>query len=106
MNNYIERALKLKNQNFNKYFAKFINYLVPIVVSYRLYWEKSFKRYKEHHPSIRNNNYSSKFAHLLEKITCLVPMERIMHVLYCSKKGTCLETLERVYIYTEATTDS
>jgi len=29
-----------------------------------------------------------------------------MDVLYCSKKGICLETFERVHIYTESTTDN
>jgi len=33
-------------------------------------------------------------------------MGSIMHVLYCNKKGTCLDTVERVHIYTEATTDN
>jgi hypothetical protein len=80
MNNSVERTLKSKNQNFNKYLARFINYLVLIVVSLRRpYWEKSFKRYKEHHPSFRNN-YSSKFAHLLEKSHMFGHMEGIMHV--------------------------
>ena len=85
----------------------FINYLVLIVVSlHRPYWKKSFKGYKEHHPSFRNNNYPSKFAHLPEKCHMFGHIESIMHVLYCNKEGTCLRTVERVHIYTEATTDS
>jgi hypothetical protein len=33
-------------------------------------------------------------------------MESIVHYLYFNKEGTCLETLERVHIYTEATIDN
>jgi len=57
-----------------------MNYLVLIVVSlHRPCWKKSFKRYLEHHPSYRNN-YSSKFAHLLEKFHMFGHMESIKHV--------------------------
>jgi hypothetical protein len=98
MNTSIERTLKSKNKNFNKYLARFINYLLLIVVNLRRpYWEKSFKRHKEHHPSFRNNNYSSKFAHLLEKCHTFGHMESIMHVLYWNTKGTWLDTVERVH---------
>jgi hypothetical protein len=58
-------------------------------------------RFKEHLLSFKNNNYTSKFLHLLETGHAFGKIDDIMEILYYDKKGRHLDTMERYYIYRE-----
>jgi hypothetical protein len=68
--------------------------------------EPNFK-YKENHPSFRNNNTSPKFTQRLpEDRHTFGPMDSIMDILSFNRKGIHLDITERFYIYREATVNN
>jgi hypothetical protein len=61
-------------------------------------------RYKEHKTAFQTNNRNYSFArHLNDTGHSFGPIDEIMQVLQCHKKGTHLNTTEHFYIHTEAT---
>jgi hypothetical protein len=61
------------------------------------------KRYQEYRNAFRNNNQNYSFAkHLNETAHSFGPMNKVMQILQCQRKGTHLNTIERYHIYTEA----
>ena len=64
-------------------------------------------RYKEHKTAFRNNNLSYSFAkHLNESAHSFGPMNKIMQIIQCHKKGPHLNTIERFHIHTAAMSDT
>jgi hypothetical protein len=60
-------------------------------------------RYKEHKTAFKNNNLNYSFAkHLKEAAHFFSPMNEVMQILHCHRKGAHLNTIERFHIYTEA----
>ena len=56
--------------------------------------------YKEHEIAFQNNSHTSSFAeHLNEEAHSFGPMNSIMQVLHCHKKGAHLNTIERFRIH-------
>jgi len=65
------------------------------------------KRYNEHKRAFRNNSHSSKFAqHLNEHTNSFGAINDIMQILHYQKKGPNLNTRERFYIHTKATSNN
>ena len=60
------------------------------------------KRYQEHFHDYKYNKYKSKYAtHLLENHHSIGPMQETMHILYTTKKGHLMNTIEKFHIYKE-----
>jgi hypothetical protein len=60
-------------------------------------------RYKEHKTAFRNNNQTYSFAkHLTDAAHFFGPMNKIMQVLHCHKKGPHLNTTKRLHIHAES----
>jgi len=60
-------------------------------------------RYKELKTAWHNQNTTSNFAqHLTEEAHSFGPMNQIMEIIHCHKKGAHLNTLERFHIHTES----
>jgi hypothetical protein len=61
-------------------------------------------RYKEHMTAWRNHSTTSSFARLLiEEAHSFGPMNKIMEIVHCHKKGAHLNTVEKFHIHTEST---
>jgi hypothetical protein len=61
-------------------------------------------RYREHKTAFRNNNQAYSFAkHLNDSTHFFSPINDIMQILHCHRKGPHLNTMERFHIHTEAT---
>jgi hypothetical protein len=59
--------------------------------------------YKEHKTAFRNNNQACTFAkHLGDAAHFFGPMNEIMQVLHCHRKGLHLNMIERFHIHAEA----
>ena len=57
-------------------------------------------RFKEHFWDYNYNNRKSNFAqHLIDKNHTFGTMEEIMNIVYITKKGKLMDTLERFHIY-------
>jgi hypothetical protein len=64
-------------------------------------------RYKEHETAFRNNSHTSSFAkHLNEEAHSFGPMNNIMQILQCHRKGAHLNTIERFHIHAEFATNN
>jgi hypothetical protein len=64
-------------------------------------------RYKEHKIAFRNNNHNYSFAkHLNDSAHSFGPMNDIMQIIQCHKKGPHLNTIERFHIHTESLTNN
>ena len=64
-------------------------------------------RYREHRAAFRNNNHTYSFTkHLHEEGHSFGPMNEIMRVLHCNKKGPHLNTVERFHIHAESITNN
>ena len=60
------------------------------------------KRYKEHFHDYKYNIRKSSFAtHLLDHNHSIGPINEIMTILYTTKKGILMDTMEKFYIYNE-----
>ena len=60
-------------------------------------------RYKEHKTAWHNQNTTSNVAQqLTEEGHSFGPMNQIMEIIHCHKKGAYLNTLERFHIHTES----
>jgi hypothetical protein len=60
-------------------------------------------RYKEHKTAFRNNNHAYSLAkHLNDTAHSFGPMNEIMQILQCHKKGPHLNTIERFHIHVES----
>jgi len=64
---------------------------------------QSFRiRFQEHYHDFKFNNNKSKFAmHLLENHHSIGNIDDIMEVLYKTKKGRTMDTIEKNYIHKE-----
>jgi hypothetical protein len=61
-------------------------------------------RYKEHKTAFLNNSNTSSFAkHLSEEAHSFGPINNIMQIVHCHRKGAYLSTIERFHIHTEFT---
>jgi len=59
-------------------------------------------RFQEHYRDFKYNNNKSKFVtHLLENHNSIGHIDNIMEVLYITKKGRTMDTIEKYYIYKE-----
>ena len=59
-----------------------------------------YTRFKEHFRDYKYNNGKSNFAqHLIDNNHTVRTMEYIMNILYITKKGKLMDTLERFHIY-------
>jgi len=65
---------------------------------------RSFRiRFQEHYHDFKYNNNKSIFAtHLLEEHHSIGHINSIMEVLYVTKKGRTMDTIEKFHIYKEA----
>ena len=62
-----------------------------------------YKRYKEHFHDYKYNIKKSSFAtHLLDHNHSIGPINEIMTILYTTKKGTLMDTMEKLHIYNES----
>jgi hypothetical protein len=62
-----------------------------------------FTRYKEHKTALCNNNQAYSFAkHLSDAAYSFGPMNEIMQVLHCHRKGPHLNMIERFHIRAES----
>jgi hypothetical protein len=60
-------------------------------------------RYKEHKTAWRNHNTTSNFAQrLIEEAQSSDPMNKIMKIVHCYKKGAHLNTIEKFHTHTES----
>jgi len=58
--------------------------------------------YKEHKTAWCKNSNTSNFAkHLIEEAHSFGPMNKIMEIIHCHKKGAHLNTIEKFHIHTE-----
>ena len=64
---------------------------------------RSFRiRFQGHYRDFKNNNNKSKFAmRLLENHHSIGHIDNIMEILYITKKGRTMDTIEKYYIYKE-----
>ena len=68
-----------------------------------IYIYKLFPRYKEHKTAFPNNNQAYRFAkHLNDAAHSFGPMNEIMQVINCHRKGPHLNTIGRFYIHAGA----
>jgi hypothetical protein len=59
-------------------------------------------RFQEHLRDFKHGNNRSKFAQdLLENNHGIGSVENIMHIIHITSKGKMIDTLEKLYIYTE-----
>ena len=55
----------------------------------------------------RNHSTTSSFAqHLIEEAHSFGPMNKIMEMVHCHKKGAHLNTIEKFHIHTESVTNN
>jgi hypothetical protein len=60
-------------------------------------------RYKEHNTAFHNNNNKSRFVkHPIEEAHSFGPMNSIINVVHCHRKGAHLHTIERFHIHAES----
>jgi hypothetical protein len=103
--NSLERLLKTTNPTKKKNkFQKISVYQLTCKDCGKKYMGQtshSFKKkFKEHFLSFKNNNYNSKFSHLLETGHVFGTIDD-MEILYFDKKGRHSDTIERYYISRE-----
>jgi hypothetical protein len=61
-------------------------------------------RYNEHKRAFCNNSNNSSYAkHLIENAHSFGPINKVMEIMCCQKKGAHLNTLERFHIHSEFT---
>jgi len=61
-----------------------------------------FTCYKEHKTAWCKNSNTSNFAkHLLEEALSFGPMNKVMEIIHCHKKGAHRNTIEKFHIHTE-----
>jgi len=63
-------------------------------------------RYNVHEHAFRNNNHTSRFAHLIEHVHSFGTFNNTMQRLHYHKKGAHHNTVERYYIYAEYTANN
>jgi hypothetical protein len=63
---------------------------------------KFSERYREHRNAYRNNNHTYSFArHLNDTAHSFGPINEVMQVIQCHKKGPHLNTIEKFHIHTK-----
>ena len=63
-------------------------------------------RYKEQDTFPQNSSTSSFAKHLIEEAHSFGPVNNIMQIVHCHRKGTHLNTIERFHIHTEFATNN